>query len=366
MQKHSRRDFLRLTAGGAISIAAGCTGNSARKSAAQADEKPVQTVLPRWRGFNLGGMFSRDRQPHWREDDFRWIRDFGFDFVRLPLDYRLWTHQDGDGSRFKEPMLEKLDQAVDLGIKYDLHVNLNLHTAPGHAVYAEYVEGYNLWKDSQPLQDFCRQWQMLAERYKSVSREKLSFNLLNEPKAVRDRFMTRDDHKRVITAATEAIRKVSADRIIISDGLHWGNAPALQLVDLSIAQSCRGYLPGSVTHYKASWTTHGNVYSEPTWPTTSWNRERLFKHYRQWARLAAMGVGVHCGEMGCYNKTSHNVALAWMRDALEALTEYNIGYALWNFRGSFGILDSGRKDVRYEDFHNCKLDRKLLNLLRQF
>ncbi len=60
------------------------------------------------------------------------------------------------------------------------------------------------------------------------------------------------------------------------------------------------------------------------------------------------------------------MVLAWLRDVLEILTSNGIGLALWNFRGSFGILDSGRKDVQYEDFHGHKLDRKLLNLLQEF
>jgi endoglucanase len=36
------------------------------------------------------------------------------------------------------------------------------------------------------------------------------------------------------------------------------------------------------------------------------------------------------------------------------------------FRGSFGILDSDRADVQYEDFNGRKLDRKLLQLLQEF
>jgi endoglucanase len=51
---------------------------------------------------------------------------------------------------------------------------------------------------------------------------------------------------------------------------------------------------------------------------------------------------------------------------LEILTGANIGYALWNLRGAFGILDSGREDVAYEDWHGHKLDRKLLSLLQEF
>ena len=39
---------------------------------------------------------------------------------------------------------------------------------------------------------------------------------------------------------------------------------------------------------------------------------------------------------------------------------------MWNFRGPFGILDSGRRDVQYEEFEGHKLDRKLLELLQRY
>jgi endoglucanase len=48
------------------------------------------------------------------------------------------------------------------------------------------------------------------------------------------------------------------------------------------------------------------------------------------------------------------------------LTAANIGYALWNLRGSFGILDSDRADVAYEDWRGHRLDRALLDLLNEF
>jgi endoglucanase len=58
------------------------------------------------------------------------------------------------------------------------------------------------------------------------------------------------------------------------------------------------------------------------------------------------------------------VALAWMRDCLENWRAAGFGWALWNLRGAFGILDSERKDVEYENFQGHKLDRKMLDLLR--
>jgi hypothetical protein len=42
------------------------------------------------------------------------------------------------------------------------------------------------------------------------------------------------------------------------------------------------------------------------------------------------------------------------------------GWALWNFRGEFGILDSEREDVEYEEFLGHKLDRELLSLLQSY
>jgi hypothetical protein len=59
------------------------------------------SINPKWYGFNLLEYFSTD--PDWMkyfpyrndgmflEDDFRWIRDWGFNWVRLPMDYRFWT-----------------------------------------------------------------------------------------------------------------------------------------------------------------------------------------------------------------------------------------------------------------------------------
>ena len=48
----------------------------------------AQTVLPRWRGFNITEMLRSDAEIHkkkgiFREEDFKWIADWGFDFVRI-------------------------------------------------------------------------------------------------------------------------------------------------------------------------------------------------------------------------------------------------------------------------------------------
>ncbi|MCX6922168.1 MAG: glycoside hydrolase, partial [Verrucomicrobia bacterium] len=77
------------------------------------------------------------------------------------------------------------------------------------------------------------------------------------------------------------------------------------------------------------------------------------------------GVGVHVGASGAFNRTPHPVVLAWMRDCLALWKEAGWGWALWNLHGGFGVLDSQRQDVAYENFRGQKLDRRMLDVLRE-
>ena len=104
--------------------------------------------LPRWRGFNLTNKF----QLQWNngpflEEDFRMIRELGFNFVRLPMDYRVWT-EPSDWTRFRENVLAEIDQAVAWGGRYGIHVMINFHRAPGYTV-ADPPEAKDLWTDAE-------------------------------------------------------------------------------------------------------------------------------------------------------------------------------------------------------------------------
>lgn len=334
--------------------------------------------LPRWRGFNLLELYGAGSFTPFAEDDFRWIAGWGFDFVRLPLSYTLWT-LDGDPLRIDEtgPALAELDRAVELAGRHGLHLCLNLHRAPGYSVSRERREPFNLWRDPAALDAFCLHWQTLARRYAGVPADRLSFDLLNEPPPARPAFvakltggMTRARHETVMRAAVAAIRAVDATRLIILDGLDYGRSPCPELADLpNVAQSCRAYEPFELSHYRAPWMPFGGRWHRPGWPMRldargrRWNRARLEAVYAPWVAMLARGVGVHCGEAGCYHHTPHAVFLAWFREVLAVLGGQCIGWALWNFRGSFGVLDSNRGDVNYADWHGHKLDRELLALL---
>jgi endoglucanase len=348
--------------------------------------KPAQTAIPRWRGFNLLNFFqamSRGEESNGDvpENDWKWIRDWGFDFVRLPLDYWLWIDSDWRRTRkllpeemlkIKPSALEKIDRAVDMGRKYSIHVNLNLHRAPGYCINDPQREPLVLWKDRQAEDAFVDHWDMFAKRYKGVPAKDLSFNLVNEAPSPRQGYMTREDYRRVMTRATEIIRETSPDRLVIIDGLSVGNEVVSEMIPTKVAQSVHAYRPAEISHFRASWVDHNSTFPVPTWPlknkdgSIKLDRAGLEKMYAPWAELARKGVGVHCGEGGAFNRTPYPVFIAWMEDVMDILKGHGIGYALWNFRGGFGILDSGRRDIAYEDWHGHKLDRKLLSLLQKY
>ncbi len=218
--------------------------------------------LPRWRGFNLlgeGTFMKNGSAPKFLESDFRMVSELGFNFVRLPLDYRIWI-KNNDWEQFDENVLKEIDQAVAWGEKYKLHVCLNFHRAPGYTV-ASPAEAKSLWTDAEAQRVCAMHWAAFARRYKGIPSARLSFDLLNEPKDVEPKV-----YAEVVRKLAEAIRHEDPERLIISDGLKGGSAPIPELKDLHVAEATRGYTPGGVSHYLASWAGQNNAKPVPTWP----------------------------------------------------------------------------------------------------
>lgn len=328
---------------------------------------PTSEKMPRYRGFNLLNKFykSNDNPKPFEEKDFKIISEWGFNFVRLPMDYRFWI-VDGDWTKFDEQQISHIDQAIEFGKKYNLHVNINFHRAPGFTV-ANPPEPKSLWSDAEAQRVCAMHWAYFAKRYKGISNKHLSFDLVNEPAHV-----SSADYFKVAKLLIEAIRAEDPKRLIVSDGLDYGQHPCMELVPLKIVQSTRGYQPFGLTHYKASWVSGSDKWAVPVWPPDAgsgngqdakWLRNVYMK---SWIELENQDVGIIVGEWGAHNKTPHDVTLRWMEDCLKIWQQADIGWALWNLRGSFGVLDSGRGDVQYEEFRGHKLDRKMLELLRKY
>jgi len=353
-----RRSFLHLLAGATL---LGAVGTGCRKTQPDLFSGHSTTRL---RGFNLLEKFTDSRNAPFRESDFALIKEWGFNFVRLPLSYWCWSGPD-DWYRMDESVLREIDQAVEYGRQYGVHVNINFHRAPGYCVNQP-AEPKNLWEDADALDAAAFHWKHFAERYQGIPSREVSFDLVNEPAVIPE-----EQYTRVVSRLVSDIREADPDRFIIADGLRWGRQPVPSLVDLSIGQSTRGYDPMRVSHYQASWVDASQNWDRPAWPLQVngevWDGDRLRKEIvGPFLELANKGVFVHVGEWGAYNKTPHDVALAWMEDFLRIWKDVGWGWALWNLRGSFGILDSGREDVDYEAFRDNQLDRQMLELLQRY
>ncbi len=391
IDSNKRRNFLKqssiLAAGTLVSgnsfMAAANTYAPLQKAA---NRKTPSNPLPKWKGFNLLDFFSHNpnnaRTPT-PEEYFEWMADWGFDFVRIPMAYPYYLKFDRSEDisikrirKIDRKQTDKIEQLVYNAHKYGLHVSLNLHRAPGFCVNAGFHEPYNLWQDEAALEDFLYHWKFWAKRFKNTSQEKISFDLLNEPctrEDMNDQHSKRgpipgEKYRNLVKAAVEVIRGQNPDHLIIADGNNVGRDVIPEITDLDVGQSCRGYYPSIISHYKASWVFKDTEnLPKPKWPgqvgDAYLSREMLEEFYKPWIDLVKQGVGVHCGECGCYNETPHEVFLAWFSDVLDILSSNGIGFALWEFSGSFGLLNSGRKDADYEDWYGQKLDRKLLNLL---
>ncbi len=214
----------------------------------------------RWRGFNLLEKFTLRQNAPYRESDFAWIAELGFNFVRLPMDYRCYT-ETGDWLKFKEPVLREIDAAVAHGRRHGIHVCLNLHRAPGFCINPP-AEPKNLWTDPEAQDAFVAHWVMFARRYREVPPEHLSFNLLNEPTR-----NTRESYLAVNQRAIAAIHAVDPRRPIVVDGNNVGRHPTPEFVALpQVIQATRGYHPGTISHYRAGWVQGSDRYPEPRWP----------------------------------------------------------------------------------------------------
>ncbi|MDA3924356.1 MAG: cellulase family glycosylhydrolase [Kiritimatiellae bacterium] len=464
----------------------------------------------RWRGFNLMGMFikgSSMSSGHYSEQDFKMISELGFNFVRLPMDYRFWIKDDNWESINKDAF-KPIDEAIAFGRKYNIHVMLNFHRAPGYTV-AKPHEKLNVFKDVEALRVCIKHWGMIAERYKDIPAEDLSFNLFNEPIA------TPEEYEHVAADLIKEIYSYNPRRLIVCDGLKWGRNIVPELFKYNVGQATRGYTPSSISHYRASWA--GNPTATPVWPisgaisplygpskkeystplvmedvpackmiiepgrvsgnltfeikaddkviatfalepkkgegwsnvdykeqwkiyqadcdktlevlipeekstisisiikgdwagidqitlfgvdnqravltfTYDWYKANPLITFRgfdthspfqtagvkdgisylrenvmaPWEKAASDGHFVMVGEFGAYKYTPHDIVLDWMEDYLKIWNNAQISWAMWNFRGSFGVLDSCREDVTYEDFQGHKLDRKMLDLLQRY
>jgi hypothetical protein len=321
-------------------------------------------------GFNFQWMVSRDRMSCPRPVDEKaldFLASRGFDFVRIPTDYRFWI-KGFDYFHPDEKKFSHLDRYLAACRERNLHLSLNIHRAPGYCINRNDLERHNLWLDPLAQDAFVFQWETFARRYLGVPNAALSFDLLNEPPDPGQYGMTREIHAALIRRTVDAIRAIDPEREIVIDGLGGGHLAMPELAPLGVIHSGRGYQPMAVSHYRAAWWSGSPGLPAPVYPGTVydgrvWDREALRAFCQPWRDVEACGVAVHIGEFGCFDRTPNDVALRWLADLLALYREFGWGYSLWEFAGPFGIVGHGRPGAVYETLDGYRVDRALLDLL---
>lgn len=219
------------------------------------------------KGFNLLGKYDVGwSNKGFQEEEFIIVKDLGFNFVRLPLDYRTYT-QSGNWNVFLEDEIAEIDKAVEWGKKYGVHVCICIHRAPGYCVNPSDLpanQDLDLWTDLSAQEAFVNHWAYFAKRYKDVPYDELSFNLVNEPPD-----MNEATYVNVMQKAIKKIQSINPDRVIFVDGLNLSRKIILSLKNSkNIIQAIHVYDPITLTHYKASWVQGSDTWPVPFWPMT--------------------------------------------------------------------------------------------------
>ncbi len=203
--------------------------------------------LPVWNGVTLSNMIQYDwpacGQPQeFSKEDIENIAALGFNFIRVPIDTRLFYDME-DPSKIRLDRLLNLDSLISWCAEFGVHLCPDVHFSFGFTTDGnEYND--TIWVNEEEQELFVEFWALLAERYKDVPTNLLSFNLMNEP--VGD--ITEEQYVTLMRRAISVIREYTPDRLIFVDMFSCASEPVESLVKDEVAQSFHFYMPHLFTH----------------------------------------------------------------------------------------------------------------------
>lgn len=312
-------------------------------------------------GVNLGHWISQyyqnDNDGYWstyiQESDFKRIKEWGCDHVRLPIDYPIFYNpENGD---FLEDGLKYADFAIDTAKKYGLNVVFDLHHTPGYAFWNKYDKQKNSLFTSEDQQKvFLNIWEMFTNRYKHHG-DNLVFELLNE--------LVLEDSEpwnKLWPKAVELIHSISPERKIIVGSNRWNSVDELKNLtfvdDDRIIYNFHCYAPIIFTHQRAPWEPDYVAYQRNvTYPfRTKEHMDYFEKMNDMWLPdnfevvdkeamkvflkaayefIEEHDVPLYCGEFGVINLADDDSAIRWLNDIIDIFNELGIGHAVWSYRG---------------------------------
>jgi endoglucanase len=338
-------------------------------AAAQDRATDVQTAFARAQhlkhGINASQWFAQEgKYPADFTDrytdagDIALMAKLGFDHVRLSVDAApLEASIHGWGGPTAD-FVPRLDKAVDTMLGDGLAVLIDLH--PDENFKQQLRSG------NDSIDRLVMLWRWLAGHYADRDPDRVFFEIMNEPE-VSDPYRWAGIQTRVAAAIREAAPKHT---IIATGGNYsdiWDLLAVQPLADGNVIYNFHFYEPHEFTHQGANWGVPWWSYTHSIpYPATESSMQEALKqvpdavgryqlenywlnhwdaqHIRllideaaQWAH--DNHVPLICNEFGAFRDHSEPESrMNWLRDVRTALEADGIGWAMWDYRGGFGVV----------------------------
>lgn len=326
------------------------------------------------KGINFGGYLSQCQHnlEHYAtfisEDDVKQVAQWGFDHIRLPIDYEVL--EDEMGNEYEEGV-QFVDRFIQWCENASLDVVLDLHKAYGYDFNdAGDAQKNNLFTSEALKTRFVTLWERLAKRY--GTKKLVAFELLNEVVEEDNAELWNELIERTVTA----IRKYAPETPVIYGGIQWNSARTLKLLrkpeDKNIIYTFHMYEPLIFTHQKAHWVDNMIMDQDIYYPGTMEYYKNLsarlgykgkdvvvadshdmgipfIEEMIEEAIRAAeeAGVRLYCGEYGVIDQAPCEDTLRWFEDIQGVFEKYDIHRAVWTYKEmDFGIREEHYAPIR--------------------
>lgn len=317
------------------------------------------------RGDNISYWLSQSRgrgdarRNFFTRDDVAFLAGLGFDHLRIPMDEEQMWDEEGVMNAEAWGLLQT---ALDWCAEFNLKAIIDLHIVRAH----HFNEAVNpLWDYPEEQDHFVQLWRDISSRLSDRPRDMVAYELMNEPAADDP-----EDWNNLVKKTLGVLRELEPDRIIFLGSNRHQRVQTFEQLwipenDKNIVLSYHFYLPMPVTHYKARWNKTGEYTGPVHYPgrveekdiqglpedllevldTNEYNREVMAALIDMPMNVArAHNLQLHMGEWGCYINAPKEDRLRWYADVISIVEERGIAWTLWDFKGNFGIYNSGELD----------------------
>jgi len=317
--------------------------------------------LAYWFWLNRGEIVPLEKRVSLSE--LKNLRKMGLTFLRVPVDMAN-IYEPGLPDRLNPERLALLFDGLRKIISCGLAVNFDLHSISQEAGGSDYSGP--LGKDEKFTEEFYLFWENLAGKLAVFDPDWLIVEPMNEPVFLGEEEKWPPIQEKLISI----IRKKLPSHTILATGAFWSNPPALlritPLEDDNIWYVFHFYYPHIFTHQGATWSSEWlKTLRQVPYPSSpeavqkaislvkaeqlkkhledygqeSWNASRIEEEILKLVRWAeSHGARLFCNEFGAYRDYClPSYRKAWITDVRQALEKYDIGWAMWEYDGSFGL-----------------------------